>query len=237
MGIRDDLRDHVDTLKTEWEEFSYLRHGCFCGAGDDVDPELDPENPNPWIDELDEACKTHDDDYGLVGYSFPWNFTPNGLIATIEADRKLAEAAASATVRADHPKSHPDPEGFRQRLIGLFQFKAWFGEQLKAALDAGESLGDAASDMVWDWVNQAADDAGEMAGDAVDSFKEWLLWAAPWLASSEPTPEDIRAGFAEHVQYLATVGVGRDQVDAAVRDAGVAPEQLEAEGLALTAVA
>jgi hypothetical protein len=236
MGIRDDLRDHINTLKTEVELFVDLRHGCFCGAGEDLAPDADQEYP-PWIDELDEACNQHDVDYGLVGYSFPWNFTPNGLIATIDADRKLVEAAATAQMRTDHPKSHPDAEGFRQRLIGLFQIKAWVGEQLKAAVDAGESLGDSASEMVWDWVNQAADDISDAAAEAVNSFKEWLNWAAPWLASSEPTPNDVRAGFAEHLSYLASVGVGRDQVDAAVRDAGVAPEQLEAEGLALTAVA
>jgi hypothetical protein len=234
MGIREDLQDHVETLKTEWDEFSYLRHGCFCGDGDDLDPDADPAQP--WIDELDEACQQHDVDYGAVGYSFPWNFTPNGLIETAQADRDLADRAANATLRTDHPKSHPDAEGFRQRLISLFSLKAWFGEQLKAARDAGESLGDD-SQMVWDWVNEAADDAADWAGDAINSFKEWLQWAAPWLASADPTPDEIRAGFAEHVQYLSTVGVGQDQVDAAVREAGVAPEQLEAEGLALTAVA
>ena len=80
-------------------------------------------------------------------------------------------------------------------------------------------------------------DAAGAAGAALENFKEWLRWAVPSITSAEPTPDDVRSGFEEHVSYLASVGVAPDQVDAAVREVGVAPEQLEADGLALSAVA
>src|SRR5262245_22820233 len=185
MSIQEDLRSQIDTLRSEWEALNYLRHGCFCGEGEDADAGREP----PWIDGLDECCKRHDDDYGALGHSRATMFTIAGMIDTIEADRRLAECAASADVVSDDPKSHPDAEGFRQRLIYFFELKAWFGEQFKALQDANEWLGDT-SQEVWDWVNQAAADAGDWANqaaadagdwanEAVEGFKEWLRWAAP----------------------------------------------------------
>ena len=43
------------------------------------------------------------------------------------------------------------------------------------------------------------------------------------VSSSEPAPEEVRAGYQKHVDYLASVGVDREQVDAEVRAAGLAP--------------
>ena len=37
MGVREQIAEHVDYLRTEWEELSTLRHGCVCGKGDGGD--------------------------------------------------------------------------------------------------------------------------------------------------------------------------------------------------------
>jgi hypothetical protein len=87
------------------------------------------------------------------------------------------------------------------------------------------------------WASETADQAYDAAGEAVESFRGWLEWAAPWISSAEPTPDDVKAGFGEHMTYLSSVGVTRDQIDAVVRESGVTPEQLEAEGLDAGAVA
>ncbi len=83
------------------------------------------------------------------------------------------------------------------------------------------------------WVRETVDGAA----DAIESFKVWLRWAAPAIISPEPTPDDVRWGFQEHVSYLGSVGVSRTKVEDAVRDSGVPPERLEADGFDLTAVA
>ncbi|MGH9119329.1 MAG: hypothetical protein ACRD0A_16085 [Acidimicrobiales bacterium] len=210
-------------MKTEWAELSDLRHGCLCGAGSrGIEP----------IDGLDTCCDQHDKDYGSVGHSADTMFTIDGLIKTAPFDRKLADCAGSADTKADHEMSHPDPEGFRQRLIALFDTRAWFGEQLAVAQAAGEFMGDIYQDAST-WVDEVVDGAS----DAIESFKEWLRSVAPSLTSAEPTPDDVRWGLQEHVSYLGSLGVSRAQVDEAVRATGVAPEQLEAEGVDLTAVA
>jgi hypothetical protein len=227
MGVREEVAKYIDHLKEEWAALSTLRHGCLCGAGSVG------EAP---IDELDICCQTHDSDYEAVGHSADTMWTVDGLIKTAPADRKLATCAGSAALVSDHEMSHPDPEGFRARLIDLFNTRAWVGEQLAAAQAAGEAMGDLYQD-VSDWASETADQAWDAAGEAVESFRGWMEWAAPWIASAEPTPDDVRAGFNEHMTYLASVGVSREEIDAVVRDSGVTSEQLQAEGLDAGAVA
>ena len=223
MGIHDDLRQHIDGMKTEWAELSNLRHGCLCGEGS--------QGTVP-IDGLDRCCEQHDADYGAVGHSADTMFTIDGLIKTAPADRALAACAGSADIVTDHEFSHPDPEGFRQRLIALFDLRAWFGEQLAAAQAAGEFMGDIYQDAST-WV----DDVIDGAADAIEAFKEWLRSVAPAITSPEPTPDDVRWGLQEHLNYLGQLGVSRAEVDVAAQESGVAPGQLESEGVDLSAVA
>jgi Phospholipase A2 len=228
MSITNEIQGQIDYLQSEWTALSTLRHGCVCGAGDGGDP----------IDGLDTCCQAHDDGYTAVGHSADTMWTIDGLIKTASADRALALCAGGpdAWIDPDHEKSHPDPEGFRQRLIALFETRAWVGDRLAQAQAAGEWLGDTSQD-VWDWANDTAAGAGEAADEAVESFKEWIDWAATQISAAEPAPAEVRAGFEEHVAYLASLGVSREQVDATVREAGVSPEQLDTGGVGETALA
>jgi hypothetical protein len=228
MTITNEIQGQIDYLRSEWAELSTLRHGCVCGAGDGGDP----------IDGLDTCCQAHDDGYTAVGHSADTMWTIDGLIKTAGADRALALCASSgdAWLDHDHEQSHPDPEGFRQRLIALFETRAWVGDRLAQAQAAGEWLGDT-SQYVWDWVNDTTAGAGSAVDEAVESFKSWMDWAATQISSAEPAPADVRAGFDEHVSYLSSLGVSREQVDAAVREAGVSPDQLDAGGVDETALA
>ena len=169
-------------------------------------------------------------------------FTPDAIMKTVEADRALAESASSSDgwTDATHELSHPDPEGFRQRLIQLFLFRAWVGEQLRLAQAAGEDLG-LTDLLVWDWVIEiptavadgmagAWDDTAAAVDSAVQGFREWLSWAAEQIEQNRADlpPDSVRSGYGEHAGYLESLGVDRSEIDAIARDAGVPPEQVAA---------
>jgi hypothetical protein len=126
MGMAEDLQawcdqqyqSQVSQLQSWWN--SGTHHGCFCGAGAQCDQP---------VDDLDQLCKQHDDDYGAVGASADTMWTAEGFVRTRDADYALASRAGSAATTNTE---------FRDRLVWLFSSRyeiadgiIWYRQRLQ----------------------------------------------------------------------------------------------------------
>jgi hypothetical protein len=89
------VRRTVIGLRSSWAA-RLPRYGCYCGPGDCRTAASSAVKP---IDALDACCRTHDDDYKLLGIGQHNMWTPAGLVRTRSADWKLV----ACTRRSGHP--------------------------------------------------------------------------------------------------------------------------------------
>jgi hypothetical protein len=147
-------------------------YGCYCGPGGDENGSRCGPNA-PAIDEIDEQCRQHDQNYGSRGVSSVVRdpatqvsmFSGDGLLRTEDADRLLADSVDTAM--RDNPGGFsPSARLYGQGIKGLFGARA----NLAHGYNWGAARYDEASTG---WMGDRADEAWSGVGDFVNSMSDW----------------------------------------------------------------
>ncbi len=159
-----------------------VSYGCYCGPGGD--PKTGSrcgEGADP-IDEIDEACKKHDDQYtregidsgNIPGKANMWT-SRKGLLGVANEDRELMESVDKAM--DENPGGYtPSARIFGQGLKGVFGARVGVSDAVNFGIDkygeAKKGLTGAYDDAT-NWGINKASEARKGIGGFVESASEW----------------------------------------------------------------